>query len=654
MVRGPPDSISIKDTSEGSREFREAMKAQHIFMTETYSKRTWQRPQQLQETVIASRVAGFKKALFTSLITDVLPFHTYSDYITLNEKDFHNPLSSGMFQRFTFRLEEEIFQQKDTVWVISFIPKKDPEQLSGTLYIHSNRYAIAHITAAHIDTTLKRTMGIEQQYSLNNGRWFPQELNYNLHWKNIMGQSMELYMKGKSKIVQVVFGKDAAFGFNKSAHIQLPAGADERNDTAWKALRPLPLNAKDERTYVFMDSLGKKHHFDNFGRYLDKLTDGLFPLGPVDFSLLRLYANNPYEKNRIGLGLQTNDRISKWFTVGGWFGYGTADKSWKYGAFTEFYANRERYLTLRLSYSKDLRDPGRLIIHNELDKNFLRGLALSRADEVTSYAATIKKRMGYWETALTYTYEQITPKYSYALDTKTGPLVNTTTNEASFNIRYAYAERMAPMFGRYYSLGSKYPIVYANITAGKITNNDNGYLQAIAAFSWQKHINRWGHDKFLLIAAKSFSNTSLPLGKLFAGNGFLAEGRSVYTFGGMQTMRLYEYYSDRFINFYWNHEFDFKLYNKKISRKLSSAPTPGIVYNVLWGGLKNREAHKLVDFSVPSMGYHEGGILINRLLRMKFMGLSWLNINAGYMYHFKGPFDHTKNGRFVIGLGMDL
>lgn len=627
---------------------------QHLFMTETSSRRTWQKPQKLQEEVLASRMSGFKKSLFTALVTNVLPFHAYDDYINLNGKDFRNPLSEGMFNHFNFKIEEEILQGKDTLWVISFKPKKDIEKLSGSLYIHSYRFAIAHIVAVQRDTTLNREMSIEQQYKLENGKWFPQQLNYNLHWNNVMNSGVTMIMNGRSLVDSVNFTKNDRFKFDKAHTIKLKPGADELPDTVWQNIRPVPLDKKEQRTYVFMDSLGKKHNFDKIGKYMDKLIDGLYPKKYFDIDLKRLYSYNVYEQSRIGIGLQTNEKLSRKFVLGGWIGYGTGDKAWKYGGYSEVYLNPERDFTIRASYDKDLKDPGRLQIHKDLDKNFIRAFLLSRADEVKSYAVTLKKRMGYWENSITYRDENIQPRYDYAFDSKGTMLTNFNTREVSLGFRYAFAERMAPMFGRYYSLGSKYPIFYGRLTAGTITNNKSTYLQAVIAVNWKKHINRIGNEKFLVYAGKNFSKNPLPLSKLFAGNGFMAEDRTIYTFGGMQTMLPYQFYSNEFVNLYWNHEFDFKLFNKKIYKGLSTSPTIGLGYNMLVGGLKDTAVHKLVNFSVPNKPYHEAGFLLNRLLKMKFMGMYYVSFNAGYFYHFDGPFDHSKNGKFVFGLGADL
>lgn len=650
----PVDSTLSKDTTAESRRMREMLAQQHMFITETYSKRSWERPQKLQEDVIASRISGFKKAWFTTLVTDVLPFHGYSDFLNFNGKDYHSPLSPGNFQRFRFRIEDEILQGKDTVWLISFKPRKDREHLSGSLYIHSKHFAIAHLIAQHHDTLLNRTVGVEQQYQYISDKWFPQQLNYFVHWKNLFGAPQSFYMKGTSLVDSVSFVKEQGFRFDKAHTTRVRPGAEAVADSTWRAIRPTQLVNKELRTYEFLDSLGDKHNFDRLPKLAEKYSEGLWPLGFADLDLQRIYSFNNFEKHRLGVGLKTNDRISRHFRLGGWFGYGTGDKNWKYGVSAEIYADRYKEFVFSGYYRHDIQDPGRLQINEELDKNFLRRFLLGRVDLVTTWGAELSKKMGYWKIGLGLNIEKISPQYQYALVHSGKSWNQFETREIVVNLRYAYAERTSPLFGRYFSSGTKYPVLYSKIRLGEIANTGNRYAQAVAAVKWQKHINRFGNERFLLTGGLALSRQPLPLSKLFAGNGFRIDDNAFYSFGGMLTMLPYEYYADRFVNFHWKHDFDFKFYQAKLGRGLQSSPALSLGYNVLWGQLKDRPAHQFATFLVPDPAYHEAGAMINRLLRVKFMGLYHLNLNLGYFYHFNGRFSHKDNGRIVFGLGFDL
>ncbi|HEX6915794.1 MAG TPA: DUF5686 family protein [Chitinophagaceae bacterium] len=647
-----PDS-TLADTSSIRRSINEYSADKHAFITETFSRRTWERPQKLQEEVLGTRISGFKKAWFSSLVTDVLPFHAYTDFLNLNGKDYPNPLSNGFNQRFRFRLEDEILQGSDTIWHISFVPRRDEGMLTGSIFISSNGFAITNLTASHYDPAIKRVVGIEQQYALEQDRWFPEQLNYFITWKNIMNSPVEVNLNGHSVIDSVSFNKDERFRFDKAHTAKLVPGADELSDTAWSALRPIALDSKERRTYVYVDSIGEKAKLDKLPSLVANLSEGFLPWGKVDIDLQRIYSYNRYEQHRIGFGLRTSDRISKRFKAGAWFGYGTGDKNLKYGGWAEYYADRYKEFSFRFNYRHDLQDPGRLQINPELDRNFLRKFLLGRVDKITAYTFEINKRLGYWQTGIALNFEQIRPQYNYELVHGGKTTTGFDAREVILSLRYAYAERMTPMLGRYFSTGSKFPVFYSRIRFGEIDQR-NQYIHAVAAVKWQKHINRFGNEQFLLMAGAAFSDQPLPLSKLFAGNGFQLENNALYVFGGMQTMLPYQYYSDRFVNFYWKHEFDFRFYKLNITRGLSSAPSPGIGYNVLWGELSNKDAHRNVSFSVPDPAYHEVGLVLNRLLRLKFMGLYHLNFNLGYFYHLSGPFDHQRNGRFVFGLGVDL
>lgn len=658
-----PDSVLKKqeaDTSQDSKDLFFFLGSQHLLMSETYSIRTWEKPQKLQEEVIASRLSGFKKSLFTSLITDVLPFHSYNDYFNLNGKDYHNPMSKGYGLRYDFNLNDEVLQGEDTIWVLSFRPKnKNSSDLRGTVYIHSDGFAISQLIATAWDETLQRKVRLEQQYQRVEGRWFPEELNYIIDWRQRMGkdsatgaqQYYNLVMKGNSKIDSVDFRRDERFRFDKTHTVKLKHLADERKDEEWNLIRPVALDHKEQRTYQYTDSIMEVLHFDKYVHYLDKITDGKIPVSVFDISLARLYSYNRWEGSRFGLGLQTNEKIARWFSAGGWFGYGLDDRAWKYGGFAEVYADPYKEFVFGFSYDRDLRDPGRVQIHKDLDKNYLRRYLMFRVDDIESYTVSIKKRLGYLNLELNGRREHIQPLYHYNLVTEEGSFYTFDAKELSLGLRYAFAERRAPMFGRYYNTGSRFPILYGKITAGAVEygKESNNYVQVVGALQWQKHLNRIGNERFRVVGGWSESESPLPLSKLFAGNGFRYDKSALYSFGGLLTAYPYDFYMDRFISLFWRHDFDWK-----IAETEHSAPTVSLQYDMVWGELQNAGAQKYVSFSVPKEPYHETGLLLNNLVRINYLNLCYIGMDIGYFYHWTTEFDADKNGRFVYGLNISL
>ncbi|MDB5231492.1 MAG: hypothetical protein JWN76_2297 [Chitinophagaceae bacterium] len=638
----------IKDSGR-KKDLEEELAAQHLFMSETYSKRTWQQPQRLQEDVMATKMSGLKKAIAPTLVTDILPFHAYTDYITLNQTDYYNPVAPGLFQRFRYQLNDEILQDKDTLWVISFEPVKKENELRGTVYISSNNFAIAHISAHSIDTVLKRDIGIEQQYRFTNGKWFPQQLNYIMTGKMTF-PPVSVLMKGTSIIDSVSFIPDENFHFDRAHTVKMVNDADEKNDSTWLKIRPVPLEPIEVRTYAFVDSLAELLGLQKIVNMGKKMGEGKLSFGKFDVNLQRLYSYNSYEKSRLGFGLQTNERLWKHFSLGAWAGYGMGDKNWKYGGFGEIYIDPPiKEFVIRADYYNDLRIPGQSQVQTGIDFTSLRHYEINAIDKVKGWNLTVTKKFGYLSTAVNFSKEQLTPKYAYEFFSKGKTYKQFNIREAGLNLRYAFGERTALLFGRYYnSTDSKFPVLYVRINYGKIKDPEIPYTQITAALNWQRHLNRIGDENILIVGARSFSPDPLPLQKLFAGSSFTT---GAYLFGNMQTMPAGQFYSDRYINLFWLHTFDWRFYTLNLlKKKLSSIPTPAIGYNMLWGSMQHKEAHQLIDFFVPDPAYHEAGFLINNILRVKFLGLGYLGLNLGYFHQLSNKPEARNNGRFVIGI----
>jgi hypothetical protein len=656
------DSI-MNDTAADSRELSAFIRAQHAFLSETYSIRTWQRPGRLQEDVLATRISGLRRASFTSLITDMLPFHAATDFINLNGKDYPNPVANGYQSRYKISLTDELVEGTDTIWTISFRPRQGQQYLEGRVYIHSAGYAISHLVANATDSALGRSIRIEQQYQqvpLYNGtKWFPASHNYILQMQMKSDKTpYTLVLTGKSRVDSFRWDIPSTFRADKTHTVRLAPNADMATDSLLHTLRRDTLNVRELNTYHVLDSLGKKVKADKLLSAMRHAPAGRISLGWLDVDLARLLSYNRYEKTRLGIGLQTNELLLKWMSLGGWVGYGFGDKEWKYGGFTELYAGKYRETSLRIAYDVDLADPGRISLGSAIDKNYLRRYLMQRVDRTETYSATLNKKMGFWSMQLSATQQRITPMYAYTFQpTADSGYTSFTTQDATMKLRYAPGEHSVPFMGNYYPTPGKYPISYARITAGQVQAGTTTipYLQAVVATTWQVHINRVGQQRMMVEAGQLWSDNPLPISRLFAGNGYRYDARyaSLYAFGGLMTLYPYDYYTSRFVQGIYNHSFDWKLWtlaHKDFS--YSSQPYLGLQYGVLWGTLNNSGQHVGVPVTAPQNGYHEGGIILNNLLRMRYSSVCYLALNVGCFYPIAAQTDLGKDGRWVIGTAV--
>lgn len=343
-------------TADTSRRMHFALPS-HLFLTETYSRRLYKHPGQVQELVLASRVSGLRKTYFANVVTDILPFHIYTDYISLNGMDFINPIASGWQGRYHFALEDEIVSDNDTVFMLRYAPKKGTSfnALTGIVYISSNGFAVTHFTGSNAvrDSISKRFVRFEHIYSFVNGKWFPQELNYNFGIRDFPEPYTQLFWNGHSRIDSVSFNPPFSVRIDKAHPLKFSDSVDLHTDEDWVRYRADSLSLKERNTYRNLDSVAKASHVDAFILGGLRAATGRIPFGKLDLDLQRIIASNEYEGTRLGLGLYTNNRVSKYYSAGGWWGYGFKDKAAKYGASFTLFPKGDKENWLQASYQKN-------------------------------------------------------------------------------------------------------------------------------------------------------------------------------------------------------------------------------------------------------------------------------------------------------------
>ena len=178
---------------------------QHLSIMESVTERQFMRPNRNYEKVIHNRVAGFKEPSFVALVNDVQPFSFYNNHFKIADKLFLNPISPGSTKKYFFNMEDTLYQQSDTVFIISFHPRKNKnfEGMEGVLYINSRQYAIQNVIASPHDKSFFN-MKIEQKYKLiNNQQWFPEQLNFEMEAAKYPSPFLRLLVEGRSYIYEV-------------------------------------------------------------------------------------------------------------------------------------------------------------------------------------------------------------------------------------------------------------------------------------------------------------------------------------------------------------------------------------------------------------------------------------------------------------------
>ncbi|HEX8516603.1 MAG TPA: DUF5686 family protein [Bacteroidia bacterium] len=612
----------------------------HLLMMESVTDRSFLYPENLREIITATKVSGFKDPSFSATATDLQPFSFYGDHFKILGKNYLNPITSGSTGKYFFVIEDTLFQAADTVFLISFRPLKGKnfEALEGVLYINSNGYAIQNVIASPFEKGLI-DIKIQQQYTLVNGRqWFPEQLNYELHYKKYPTKFMGMKLTGKTYIRNVTIDVPLRKrDFDEKTITQLP-GATRKDDAYWETQRADTLDAKEKKTYTVIDSLGKEQHFDRTLKIFEALFTLQVPISVISIDLTKILAFNEHEIVRGGIGLRTNDKLSRWFNVGGYIGYGYKDSVSKYGFDAKIYLDKKsRDFFIRALYSNDISEPAKTRYFYPR-YNFNRNSMTSRMDYIEQKEVSVNFRaLKYLAASLAYNESLRIPRYDYVFlpDKKDSTLtsIGFYSSEMRITGRYAFRERMIQAFGQMISDGTKYPVVYFSFARGlKGVNNFGRYDYDKVSLGIEKTflVKNIGKTKVLLEGGWMQGN--VPYSYLFNGNGSNSEGNYLYVENTFQTMGLYEFVSDRYVNLFLSHDFGSLLFKRP-----NFKPQPVIFTNIGFGDLRNPLQHRNIELNTMQKGFYESGLLINNILRINYYNLVYLGLGGGVFMRY-GPY----------------
>ena len=141
---------------------------QYLFLMENVTKRKFMAPDKNYNKVIATKMSGFKDPIMVFLSTQIQSLSFYKPFISIMMKDYINPIGSGSFSKYFFKLEDTTYAGKDTVFIISFRPRKGTnfDGMKGVVAINSHNWAIQNVTAEPYPNAGGLMIRIHQLYEL--------------------------------------------------------------------------------------------------------------------------------------------------------------------------------------------------------------------------------------------------------------------------------------------------------------------------------------------------------------------------------------------------------------------------------------------------------------------------------------------------------
>ena len=326
--------------------------------------------------------------------------------------------------------------------------------------------------------------------------------------------------------------------------------------------------------------------------------------------------------------MSTNDRLSKYFELSGYGGYGTTDKKWKYGGALLFIFSSDKNFQLKFNYQKDLREPAALILSTE-PQLFSRQLYATRMDNWENKSVHLKGKLKHTiQFNLSFGQSIWQPQYEYQFDGSDLDFEKFTFTELGLDLRFSFAEKTVRVMGTEIST-SRFPLVYLSYKKGmKDIWQGEFDFQKIALSVEDNFRTRSLGETFIRIEA-GITHGKLPYNRLFTASGIGRGFRFLEIENSFQTMDIYEFLSDRFAYLFFEHNFETLLFKYKKFK-----PEFSIVQNIGFGSLKNPQLHQGLEYKTMEKGFFESGLRVDNLLRFNYFNIMYVGIGGGIYYRF--------------------
>jgi hypothetical protein len=288
-------------------------------------------------------------------------------------------------------------------------------------------------------------------------------------------------------------------------------------------------------------------------------------------------------------------------------------------------------MQLKLSYQNNLKEPG-LDLRDDYTlfstSNYLRRYIAYRMDNFIEEKAEFSFRLfRFAKLSAALSIKEIVPTYEYYY--RDSLFTRYHADEFQISARYAYGEELATIGDQRIVNYQGNPIINIFYKRGVNLFNRQSYIynRIEATLDIIAYKGRIGQSNIRF--AGGLVDKSVPYSLLFTSEEGSRNSRIPLIINNtFQTMGLYEFLSDKYLNIFYSHNFGSLLFELAKFK-----PQFVVVQNTGWGALKN-PSYQGIDFKVKDNVYLESGLIINNLFRIKLINMYYIGFGAGTFYRY--------------------
>uniref|UniRef100_UPI0040493D7A DUF5686 family protein n=1 Tax=Flavobacterium sp. TaxID=239 RepID=UPI0040493D7A len=671
QISANPDSISNKiDTiykknifgkrkiklDSTNYKFKRLVAKNHIYQTEKVNL-IQHNNKDNKETIIATRMAGFKEPIYEYLGLKLISYSVYENPFEILEIPLQNPISNIGRRLYVYNLIDSVAIQGRKTYRIYFQPKKiRSNRLRGLLYIDAETFAIAKANyriygIANIDATYTFDYLKEHNIWFTNKRKFFVKKGSNNQDIKILGGTMEFnssleetvnknasdraYINIESTPYDIIIGKPVNIQ-KPQVKIDLPKSSFNKSAEYWKEFTKDTIDNRKLKTYVALDSLSTSERIEHKIFLGKKIINGYFPINILDVDLRSLIKYNNFEGFRFGIGAITNSKLSENYRIGGYVAYGLKDEKFKYGFEPSYLLNKKTETWISTSYSDDLSELAETNFVTDSRKFRLydpRPINISTFYNIKTAAVILESKIFTKLTSyFSLSHNQIQPLFDYTF-------VNKGENFTNYNIASAMLAFQWSPFSNYMDtpmgvleIEKRHPKFSFQFTQTLPEVAGSDFVFSKLDFKTHYEIPFLSGQKSMFVFQGGISFGDVPLTHLYsvAPNNINKDAiLKRITFAGknsFETMYYNEFFSNRYASLQLKHTFN------KINLGYKITPEISVVTKMAWGQIDNKNQHVGLPFKSLENGFFESGLEANKIYK-------GLGLTAFYRY---GPYQLAR------------
>ena len=618
-----------------------------VMITESVSDYYFRKsPAVSREVVRASRIAGIEEdytlAQFTGHMHGKVNF--YDNYIDIFDVRFASPLSDHGRLFYKYYLVDSLQIDGRKTYKIRFHPKAfSTPVLDGEVHIDSLTWALqsAHVKMVKgLNVNWVRNLALDNENRLlEDSVWFPKQ--------DRIFADFSVFMSDSSKVVSFLGHRQIDYSAVR-LHDAIPKEVERmdnevminsrvlnRDEHFWDTVRPYALSDKERQIYGMVDSIKNVPLYRTVYDILAMALGGYYETGPVEWGpYYKLLSFNDQEGIRFQLGARTTKDFSRRWRLSAYGAYSLKNEEWMGGGGVEYVFRELPTSKLNVSCRHDMVQLGAgvhaLTESNILSSIFSRGGG-NRLTMVHRLDAAFEQewRQGFGNT-LGVQAQRVFANEEVPFVRPSGEaLPSIASTVISLNTRFAKDETVIRKTFDKYSLGSDYPIVSLDLAMGVkgLLKNDFEFYRVTASLYYDVPVSPIGTSEIVLTGGKIFGKVPYPLLKLHEGNSTYFYDNFAYS-----CMNYYEFASDAWVSFFYEHHFKgFFLGKIPLLKRLQWREV--FVLKALVGTLSDKNDGSAADsravlrfpvgLSSVSKPYVEAGIGIENIFRLFRLDAVW-------------------------------